>query len=201
MPPDGGVLAVNQQVDIRIEATSDSTAPPAGLLVLVNGTDVTPRNMVRADERAPANSTNFLLRAFSVDRPGALVIEARTADGARASARLTVEAWGETAAVARARNVIVMLGDGMGAAHRTAARIMSRGMHNGRAGGRLAMDDLEVTGMVMTASLNSVITDSSPGMAAYSSGQKGNNNQQGVFPDNTADPFDNPRVREHARLP
>ena len=82
----------------------------------------------------------------------------------------------------------------MGLAHRTAARLVSRGLHNGKAGGRLAMDTLDVTGLVMTASLNSAITDSSPGMAAYSTGQKNNNNQEGVFPDNTADPFDNPRI-------
>jgi alkaline phosphatase len=87
-----------------------------------------------------------------------------------------------------------VLGDGMGAAHRTAARIVSRGLYNGKAAGRLAMDTLDVTGMVMTASLNSAITDSSPGMSSYVTGQKANNNQEGVFPDNTANAFDNPRV-------
>ena len=56
------------------------------------------------------------------------------------------------------------------------------------------MDTLPVTGQVMTFSLNSVITDSSPGMAGYVTGSKSNNNQEGVFPDNTPDPFDNPRV-------
>jgi alkaline phosphatase len=82
----------------------------------------------------------------------------------------------------------------MGIAHRTAARIVSKGVRNGKALGRLAMDDLDVTGMVMTSSLNAVITDSSPGMAAYSTGHKNNNGQSGVFPDNTPDPFDNPRI-------
>jgi alkaline phosphatase len=57
-----------------------------------------------------------------------------------------------------------------------------------------AMDTLDVTGMVMTGSLNSVITDSSPGMAASVTGQKNNNNQEGVVPDNTRDAFDNPRI-------
>ena len=90
--------------------------------------------------------------------------------------------------------MILLLGDGMGIAHRTAARLVSRGLHNGKANGRLAMDTLDVTGMVMTPSLNSAITDSSPGMAAYSTGQKNSNNQEGVFPDNTADAFDNPRI-------
>ena len=67
-------------------------------------------------------------------------------------------------------------------------------MRDGKAVAPLAMDTLEVTGMVMTSSLNAIITDSSPGMAAYSTGQKNNNNQEGVFPDNTRDTQDNPRI-------
>ena len=66
--------------------------------------------------------------------------------------------------------------------------------------GRLAMDTLDVTGMVMTSSLNAIITDSSPGMAAYATGQKNNNNQEGVFPDNTRDAFDNPRIEDIGEL-
>lgn len=218
MPPDGGVLAAGQRFDLRVEATSDTPQPPRGLRVRVNGVDVTARNLLdpggpdgergfggsgsqRADlprhqqvKPAPPNTTNFLLRGYSVLKPGPLVIEARTGDGAAATSRLTVEAWSGAARGARARNIILLLGDGMGAPHRTAARIVSRGTHNGKAAGRLAMDTMEVTGMVMTGSLNSVITDSSPGMAAYVTGQKNNNNQAGVFPDNTADPLDNPRI-------
>jgi alkaline phosphatase len=48
--------------------------------------------------------------------------------------------------------------------------------------------------MVKTASLNSIVTDSSPGMTAYVSGNKNNNNSEGVFPDDTLDAFDNPRI-------
>jgi alkaline phosphatase len=94
----------------------------------------------------------------------------------------------------RVRNVILLLGDGMGAAHRTAARLVSRGLRSGKAAGRLAMDTMEATGLVMTSSLNAVITDSAPGMSSYVTGQKGANNQVGVYPDNTDDVFDNPRV-------
>jgi alkaline phosphatase len=216
MPPDRGVLATGQRFDIRVEAASDQGAPPRGLRVRVNGQDVTGRNILdpgaggergaggtgagagqaspgRAGRAAP-DTTNFLLRGFHVDRPGPLVIEAETADGAKARVQLTVEAWAARTGVPRARNVIFLLGDGMGVAHRTAARVVSRGVRDGKALGRLAMDTLDVTGMVMTPSLNSVITDSSPGMAAYSTGQKNNNNQEGVFPDNTADAADNPRI-------
>jgi alkaline phosphatase len=216
MPPDGAVLAAGQRVDVRVEATAEGTDPPRGLTVLVNGKDVTSQNILgvgAGGERgaggvgtdgsvrrglgasvAPPNTTNFLMRGFSAALPGPLVIEARTADGSRASARLTVERWQTRGTGAMARNVILLLGDGLGAAHRTAARLVSRGLRNGKAAGRLAMDTLDVTGLVMTAALNSAIADSSPGMAAYSTGQKHNNNQEGVFPDNTADVFDNPRI-------
>ncbi len=214
MPPDGGVLAVGQRVDIRVEATADGSTPPRGLVVRVNGRDISARNIlepgsggergaggtgtsgplaVRAG-RADPNTTNFLLRGYSMAAPGPLVIEARTADGATATVRLMVERWDATQPGRRARNIIFLLGDGMGSAHRTAARLVSRGLHNGKAAGRLAMDALDVTGMVMTPSLNAAITDSSPGMAAYSTGQKNNNNQSGVFPDNTDEAFDNPRI-------
>jgi alkaline phosphatase len=195
MPPHGAVFAAGQRFDLRVEASSDTGPRPQGLRVFVNGRDVTARNAPQAGEAAPANATTFLLRGFSVAAPGPVVIRAITSDGAVAEVRFTVEAWaGAQAGLPRAKNIILLLGDGMGAAHRTAARIVSRGVANGKAAGRLAMDTLDVTGMVMTGSLNSVITDSSPGMSAYATGQKANNNQAGVFPDNTTDAFDNPRV-------
>ncbi len=195
MPPDGAVLAAGQRLDIRVEATAEPGAGRPSLHVWVNGRDVTSMNAPDADTGAPPESANFLWRGFTQEEAGPLVIRAE-ADGASAESHLRVEAWTGTRAAGtpRARNVILFLGDGMGAAHRTAARLISRGLHNGKAAGRLAMDTLPVTGMVMTSALNSVITDSSPGMSSYVTGQKHNNNQEGVFPDNTADAFDNPRI-------
>ena len=195
MPPDRGVLAAGQRFDIRVEAVSDTAGPPRGLRVMLNGIDLTPRNDPAAGRGAPANAATFLLRGHSIAAPGPVIIHAETADGASAEVRLTVETWNTPRRGApRAKNVIFLLGDGMGAAHRTAARIVSRGVRDGKALGRLAMDTLDVTGMVMTSSLNSVITDSSPGMAAYATGQKNDNGTSGVFPDNTPEPFDNPRI-------
>ncbi len=91
------------------------------------------------------------------------------------------------------KNIIIMLGDGMGASHRTAARIVTNGYAQGKAKTKLAMDTFPHTAMIMTASLDTIITDSAPGMANYVSGQKANSGQEGVWPDDTADAFDNPR--------
>jgi alkaline phosphatase len=137
------------------------------------------------------------IRAYSNNNPGLHTLTALATQDDNTTAILTgnFEVVGIIANNGRpAKNIIIMLGDGMGAAHRTAARIMAKGYAQGKAQGRLAMDTFPVTGMVMTSSLDSIITDSAPGMANYVNGNKAQNNQEGVFPDDTSDTFDNPRV-------
>lgn len=136
------------------------------------------------------------MRAFALERPGLheLTVTATDSSGETAQAQGRFEIVGLRRGGAPAKNIIIMLGDGMGAAHRTAARIVAKGYLQGKAQGRLAMDTLPVTGMVMTASLNSIVTDSAPGMSNYVTGNKAANNQEGVFPDDTLAAFDNPRV-------
>ena len=183
MPPDRTVLALGQRFDVRVETSGDAAS---ALRVFLDGEELTPA----------ASGSTFLRRDMSFATPGEHVLAARTEDGATADVRLTAEAWAapEGGDRPRARNVILLLGDGMGAAHRTAARVVSRGIANGKARRPLAMDTLPITGQVMTFALNAVVTDSAPGMATYVTGAKQNNNQEGVFPDDTADAFDNPRV-------
>lgn len=215
MPPPGATFAAGQRFDLRVEASGGGTAP-GGLVVTLDGRDITATNVLApgtAGERghggtgtpdgaairpavaAAATSTNFLARDLTFTRTGRHVVTARTADGMTTEAVYEVGAWQAPRAGARpAKNIILLVGDGMGIAHRTAARIVSRGQTFGKTNGPLAMDTLGVTGLVMTSALNATITDSAPGMSAYVTGHKANNNQVGVYPDNTRDVFDNPRV-------
>ncbi len=145
----------------------------------------------------PANTAVVFQRAYSTGTPGIheLKIVARQSDGTQVSAVGNFEIVGiDRNGGSVAKNIIVFLGDGMGASQRTAGRIMAKGYAQGKAKGKLAMDTFTATGMVMTASLNSIVTDSAPGMQNYVTGNKANNNQEGVFPDDTLDAFDNPRV-------
>lgn len=137
------------------------------------------------------------VRALSLSRAGRheFSVEAVQADGQRVSARGNLEVVPFSAALGpKVKNIIILLGDGMGAAQRTAARIVKGGYAQGKVITPLAMDSFPATALVKTASLNSVVTDSAPGMTAYVSGNKNNNNEEGVFPDDTLDAFDNPRV-------
>ncbi|NRT55030.1 alkaline phosphatase [Sphaerotilus uruguayifluvii] len=144
----------------------------------------------------PTQAVIATARAMEVQRAGVheFGVVATQDDGQTVTARGNFEVVGWQAGGRTVRNVIVLLGDGMGAAQRTAARIVAGGYAQGKVAQPLAMDLLPVTGLVRTASLNSVVTDSSPGMTAYVSGNKNNNNEEGVFPDDTVDPFDNPRI-------
>ncbi len=143
-----------------------------------------------------ANTVVASYRAYFNLTPGVYTFTATATQSDSTTTTVTgnFEIVGTTLTGTKAKNIIVLIGDGMGASHRTAARIMLQGYTQGKANGLLATDLMPFTAMVMTASLNSIITDSAPGAACYSTGNKCNNNQQGVFPDDTTDNGDNPRV-------
>ncbi len=144
----------------------------------------------------PLNAGIATVRAVSALQAGVhnVTVTATQSDGQSVKATGNFEIVPLLAGGQKVKNIIIMLGDGMGAAQRTGARIVAGGYAQGKVIAPLAMDTFPVTGMVKTASLNSVVTDSSPGMTSYVSGNKNNNNEEGVFPDDTVDPFDNPRI-------
>ncbi|MBC7219801.1 MAG: alkaline phosphatase [Hadesarchaea archaeon] len=76
----------------------------------------------------------------------------------------------------RAKNVILMIGDGMGIAQETMARIDKAGWNLPRyADTRLYMDGMDHTGFLRTFSANSFVTDSAPASTAMATGHKTNN--------------------------
>ena len=191
-----------QRFDLQATVRPDPGQTITGFSFAVDGVALKPAAGTTSLKPADAITTNspgavaVSLRAYSNAKPGIhkLVVTATQSDGATTTATGNFEVVGIEKHGRKVKNIIILLGDGMGAAHRTAARIMAKGYAQGRAKGLLAMDTFPYTGMVMTASLNSIVTDSSPGMSNYVNGNKANNNMEGVFPDDTKDAFDNPRV-------
>ena len=185
--PSAGSVA---SVEFKVDGVSIGTVVPG---VPVGNTAMVSSGLVAG--LAP-NSAVASIRAYANTTPG---IHTLTATATQSDSTTTV-ATGNFEVVAintlgkKAKNVIIMLGDGMGAGHRSAARIMLKGYAQGKAKGKLAMDTFPYTAMIMTSSLNSIVTDSAPGMANYVNGNKAANNQEGVWPDDTTAAFDNPRV-------
>ena len=210
MPADGAAFLVDQRFDIRVEAP---TGISGRLHVSLDGRDIgdwNNRSHLTGGPITPPSPTitkapAFLSRDWSFPRAGKHVLSATAAGAAAREVSFEIIAWQGSGA--KVRNVILLIGDGMGIAHRTAARVVSRGVTEGRyRNGMLEMDQMQATGFVTTSSLSALVTDSAPGASCYSTGNKGANNEEGVFPDNTdndalksTDPesdafLDNPRV-------
>jgi len=79
------------------------------------------------------------------------------------------------------RNIIMIIGDGMGQGALHGSSIAVHG-----ATGRLLMEQLPVSGLVMTYSANSDVTESAASATALSGGYKTNNSTLGMCPDGKA---------------
>jgi alkaline phosphatase len=198
-PPFIARFLTGQRFDLQATIRPDAGKSITKVEFLVDGqlvsgaVNVTPATV----SGLPAGTVVATRRAYSSTTTGErrLRVRATQSDGSSATAEGNFEIVGVTAfGGEKARNVIMLIGDGFGIAHRTAARIMLHGVSQGKALAPLAMDEMPVTGIVRTSSLNSIVTDSAPGAAVYSTGNKNDNNQEGVFPDDTTDAFDNPRI-------
>jgi len=71
---------------------------------------------------------------------------------------------------------------------------MSKGMTEGKADGRLNMDDLDHMAFIGTSATNAITTDSANTMSAYMTGHKSAINALGVYADRTPASLDDPKV-------
>ena len=194
-PPPGARFLEGQLFDARVEG--QGTGPFSATLSL-DGVPVTfssgAQNTVATDGITLPGWGGFNRRGLSLPTSGRHILSATFTDATgTASARSEIDVI-DIGGRGRIRNVIVMLGDGMGVAHRTAARLVKYGVTAGQPNGYLAMDRFPGTGLVTTHSLNSIVTDSAPGMASYVTGNHSQNGQEGVYPANMTNPFFYPRV-------
>jgi len=191
-----------QRFDLQATLRADAGARITEAHFEIDGKAVAAPVALRACEQGcqkdiPLNASIATVRAVSVQAAGRhhFSVSALQSDGQRITAQGNFDVLPfATPSGQKVKNIIILLGDGMGAAQRTAARIVKGRYAQGKVTEPLVMDTFPATALVKTASLNSVVTDSSPGMTAYVLGNKNNNNEEGVFPDDTLDAFDNPRI-------
>ncbi len=137
----------------------------------------------------------LILRDVWLATPGPVTVE--VSDGTQSR---TVTWTVYDTGARKAKNVILFIGDGMSPAHRVAARLLSKGIAEGKSRGKLAIDDMPHMALVATAGSDSIITDSANAASAYATGHKAAVNALGVYADRTPDPFDDPRVETIASL-
>ncbi|MFT3688892.1 alkaline phosphatase [Paenirhodobacter sp.] len=195
MPLDRATILVNAPFDFKVEL--DKVHPESEIAVTVNGKPYAevfgkPAAYVaeEKDKDDKVLGSALILRDLALATPGDYTVTV-TAGGAEKTVTWTVYGTPEAP---KAKNIIFLLGDGLSVAHRTSARIMSKGMADGKANGRLAMDDLDHMAFIGTSSTHSIATNSANTMSAYMTGHKSRVNALGVYADRTPASLDDPKV-------
>src|SRR5947208_2974776 len=189
-PIDRAEILAGTTFDFKVEFPG--LADPAKVSMSVNGEDhakafgKAATFIAREDGK---DQSALILREVSLTQPGDYKV--RVTDGV-VSREITwnVYANGQR----KAKTVILFIGDGMSPAHRTAARLLAKGIAEGKARGKLAIDDMPHMALVATAGSDSIITDSANSASAYATGHKSAVNAMGVYADRTRDPLDDPKV-------
>ncbi|MGR6468855.1 alkaline phosphatase [Rhizobium sp. PAMB 3182] len=194
-PLDRATILVNSPFDFKVEL--DKVYGEGDVAVTVNGKPYADVFGKPAEFVAEENGTDdavlgsaLILRDLALASAGDYTVEVKAGDETKS---VTWNVYG-TPAAPKAKNIIFFLGDGLSVAHRTAARIMSKGMTEGKADGRLNMDDLDHMAFIGTSSTHSIATDSANTMSAYMTGHKSRVNALGVYADRTPASLDDPKV-------
>jgi alkaline phosphatase len=189
-------ILVGAKFDFKVEFSSTTT--PKEVKVTVNGRDAAQvfgkAPTVEANEEGLGH-TAYWMREVSLTQPGTYEVTAAVGD---ASQTVKWEVFGTPQR--RARNVILFIGDGMSMAHRTAARVLAKGMVEGRYGGELAIDDMPHMALVSTPGTDSIVTDSANSMSAYTTGHKSCVNAMGIYCARNKSGLAHPKVETIAEL-
>ena len=132
----------------------------------------------------------YSLRGVELKKAGAYNVVAKAGEK---SGSVAWEVF-DTPKGAVAKNVILFVGDGLSVAHRTAARMMAKGIVEGRYGGELAIDDMPHMALVSTSGSDAVVTDSANSMSAYSTGHKSCVNALGIYCSRAKGNLNHPKV-------
>ena len=195
-PVDRAEILAGSKFDFKVELPEKIAE--SDIKVTVNGADQTAvfgKNADYIEREDNKDQSALLLRDVTLDKPGSYKIDV-TAGSLTRSVTWNVYDTGTR----KAKNVILFIGDGLSLSHRVAARILSKGIKEGRSGGKLAIDDMPHMALVGTAGTDSIITDSANSASAYTTGHKSATNALGVYADRTANPFDDPRVETMTSL-
>jgi len=194
-PIDKAVILAGSNFDIKIEFSQVVT--PSEVAIEVNSMPANKVIIAKSEFIANENGkgSSIIYRDVQLSKAGKYELVARTS-----KEKLEVT-WDVYASGPRkVKNVILFIGDGMTIANRTAARVLSKGISEGKYQGRLAFDDMPNTAMIGTSGSDSLITDSANSMSAYTTGHKTAVNAMGVYVSRASDNLSHPKVETVAEL-
>jgi alkaline phosphatase len=194
-PIDKAEILASSKFDIKVEFSQ--VVNPNEVVITVNGM---PANKVIASKLEFISNENgkgssIIYRDVELPKAGKYQVLARTS---QEELQVTWEVY--ASGPRRVKNVILFIGDGMTIANRTAARVLSKGITEGKYQGRLSFDDMPSTAMIGTSGSDSLITDSANSMSAYTTGHKTAVNAMGVYVSRASDNLSHPKVETITEL-
>ena len=144
--------------------------------------------------------TSFRVNDVTFKKPGKAVVTVKADENGKTYTANADYSVVSEKANKKAKNVILFIGDGMSLQARQIARIISKGMTNGKYNDYLAMEKLENNAVITTSGYDSLVTDSANSASAYATGHKSVVNAMGVYENSTEDPFDDPKVENIAEI-
>ena len=159
---------------------------------------ITPDYFAR-DAKTPSrvNVAAKAYRRVALYEPGSYTATLTYNNGSKTTANWLVR---DLKTVAKTKNVVLFIGDGMTTNMISAARLIAHKTVNGRYQSMLQLDKFPVVGHQMTHSIDSFITDSANSATALYTGHKSTVNALGVYRDSSPSPFDDPKFETIAEI-
>lgn len=196
-PVDQARFMTNARFDFKVEL--DTVVDRKNIQVQINGQDY--KKVLKGDEiyvaeEIDAKGSTIILRDVEIKKPGKYTVTVKSPEG---ELRANWDIY-TTPKKAVAKNVIMLLADGLSVGHRTAARILSKGVTNGMYNAPLAMDNMPHMALLGTSSVDTIAADSANTASAYMTGHKSSVNALGVYADRTKASQDDPRQETIAEI-
>lgn len=197
MPIDRAKFLIGQKFDFAIEVKTDT--PTKAIEVTINGSAAEKYFGKPAITKLETMST-YRINDVAFPQAGKVIVTAAVTTAHGVEKRtinydITADKINKPA-----KNVILFVGDGMSLQARQIARILSKGITEGKYNDLLEMDKMSNLALITTSGNDSLVTDSANSASAYATGHKSTVNAMGVYADSTKDPFDDPKVENIIEL-
>lgn len=190
-PYDGAKLLAGQKFDLRVEV--EGIKDMKNVQITLDGKEVKGKTVLKTQTKK--DSMEWTVRGKSLNT-GLHHLMVTFQDG-NGTVTKTARWYAAPPVRGKAKNVILFVGDGLGWNAVNAAQLVAHPYNpkNGMSTGKLAMmKDFDSMATITTSSYDSVIPDSANTASSMASGQKILVNALNVYPDNTEDTLDNPRI-------
>lgn len=195
LPINNAKFLAGQKFDFLIEL-KDNESVESSIKASINGREAQAHFGKKARIWRSDGILSYRIDSVSFKNLGEVKIKVQTPNATREIKYQVVA----PKAKARAKNVILLIGDGMSLQAKQMARILSKGITEGKYNDILEMEKLDRMALITTSGYDALTTDSANSASAYATGHKSVVNAMGVYEDSTLSPFDDPRVENLSEI-